>query len=239
MIPGQCDLLTDRTPRLLDLFSCAGGAGMGYYRAGFEVVGVDIQPQPHYPFEHHVGDALDFVLRHHEEFDAIHASPPCKTHTRLKAFSASHHVDLIDETRTALEATDLPWIIENVEGAPLRDPVILCGSSFDLGVRRHRLFESNLPLTAPPCDHAKQDAASPGYPVKRYHSGQPVVVMSPVIGVYGRGQGLGKGEVELWRKAMGIDWMNKDEMREAIPPAYTEHLGRQLLAAVQAGREAA
>jgi DNA (cytosine-5)-methyltransferase 1 len=101
---------------------------------------------------------------------------------------------------------------------------------FGLGVRRHRLFESNIDLHQPDCRHAEQDAASPGYPVKRYHSGRPIVTMSTVVGVYGRGQGLGKGEVDLWRRVMGTPWMSREGMREAIPPAYAEHIGRQLLA---------
>jgi DNA (cytosine-5)-methyltransferase 1 len=203
---------------------------MGYHRAGFDVLGVDHEPQPRYPFEFVQGDALDYIFRNHQDFDAIHVSPPCKKHTRLKAFSGAHHLDLIEDTRNVLAATGLPYVIENVEGAPLIDPVTLCGSMFDLGVRRHRLFESNIPLAQPDCRHAEQDAASPGYPVKRYHSGRPVIHTSTVVGVYGRGQGLGKGEVELWRKAMGIDWMNKEGMREAIPPVYAEHVGAQLMA---------
>ena len=216
-------------PRLLDLFCCAGGASMGYHRAGFDVVGVDLVASKRYPFEFHQGDALEFVKEHGHEFDAIAASPPCKVHTDLKAFSGEQHVDLIPDTRAALIASGKPYVIENVEGAPLLDPVMLCGSSFDLGVERHRGFESNVPLYGPACDHERQAAISPGYPVKRYHSGKPVVTMSRIVGVFGRGQGLGPGEVDLWRRAMGIDWMTRDELREAIPPAYTEYLGRQLV----------
>jgi len=207
---------------------------MGYHRAGFEVVGVDLSSQPHYPFEFHQGDALAYAVRHWQEFDVIHASPPCKKNTRLKAFSADHHVELIPQTRAILDAIGLPYVIENVPGAEMMDPVILCGSMFDLGVLRHRLFETNWPLAQPECDHEGQAARSPGYPVKRYHSGHPEIVMSPVIGVYGRGQGLGKGEAALWRQAMGIDWMNKDEMREAIPPAYTKLIGQALMAQLEA-----
>lgn len=148
----------------------------------------------------------------------------------MKAFSAAQHRNLIPATRRRLEASGLPFVIENVPGAPLRADIVLCGSMFGLGVRRHRLFESSVPLSAPPCRHADQDAASPGYPVKRYHSGRPVVCRSPVIGVFGGGKGLGRGEVELWRAAMGIGWMSRRELAEAIPPAYTRHIGRQLLA---------
>jgi hypothetical protein len=158
----------------------------------------------------------------------------CKKNTSLKAFSAAHHVELIPQTRELLNQIGVPYVIENVVGAAMIDPIMLCGSMFGLGVRRHRLFESNLPLQAPKCDHAGQAAASPGYPTLRYHSGKPIVTMSPVVGVYGRGQGLGPGEVALWRQAMGIDWMARDEMREAIPPAFTEFLGRQVIPLLQA-----
>lgn len=218
-----------RQPILLDLYCGAGGAGHGYALAGFQVIGVDLYPQPRYPYEFIQSDAIEYLRHHWARFDVIHASPPCKVHTTLKAFSAPHHLNMVTPTRAVLATIDRPWVMENVPGAPLIDPVTLCGSSFGLGVRRHRLFESNRPLTAPPCDHRGQAATSPGYPVKRYHSGRPVITMSPVIGVFGRGQGLGPGEVDLWKRAMGVDWMSRDEMREAIPPAYSAHIGRQLL----------
>jgi len=218
-----------KQPKLLELFSGAGGAAMGYARAGFKVVCVDVKPQPRCPFEFHQGDAIEYVMEHGHEFDAITGGPPCKVHTSLKAFAGAEHTDMVRATRMAMRHFNVPYVIENVPGAPLRHPVTLCGSSFDLGVQRHRLFESNLPLDSLPCDHEGQAARSPGYPVKRYHSGKPVVVMSPVIGVYGRGQGLGPGEVDLWRQAMGIDWMVRDELSQAIPPAYTEYIGEQLM----------
>jgi DNA (cytosine-5)-methyltransferase 1 len=219
-------------PRLLDLFAGAGGAAVGYHRAGFEVVGVDIAPQPRFPFEFHQAHAVEYVMEHGAEFDVITASPPCKVATSLKWFSeryGTEHLDMIPATRMALRHFGKPYVIENVVGARLRGPIMLCGSSFDLGVQRHRLFESNLPLDSLPCDHKGQAERSPGYPVKRYHSGKPVITMSPVIGVFGRGQGLGPGEVELWKQAMGIDWMTRDEMAQAIPPAYTEYIGEQLM----------
>lgn len=224
-------------PTLLDLFSGAGGAGVGYHRAGFCVTGVDEAPMPRYPFRFVRGDALAYVAEHGHRFAAVHASPPCKRNTSLKAFSGSHHRELVPETRAALVATGRPYVIENVPGAEMLDPVVLCGSTFDLGVRRHRLFEASFPLPQPACDHAGQAARSPGYPVKRYHSGRPVITISPVIGVFGRGQGLGPGEVKLWQRAMGIDWMSRDEMREAIPPAYTEHVGRALFDHLATTRE--
>jgi DNA (cytosine-5)-methyltransferase 1 len=225
-------------PVLIDAYSGTGGASMGYHRVGFEVIGIDIKPQPRYPFRFICADVpkLDLVTLARDLGAVVLAgSPPCKVRTTMKAFSSAHHTDLLPGFREQCIATGLPYIIENVPPSPdMIDPVTLCGSSFDLGVLRHRLFESNMTLTAPACDHEGQAARSPGYPVKRYHSGSPVITMSPVIGCYGRGQGLGPGEVELWKQAMGIDWMTRDEMAQAIPPAYTEHLGRQIMAQLQA-----
>src|SRR5574337_20985 len=126
-------------PRLLDLFCCAGGCAMGYHRAGFDVVGVDINPQQRYPFEFHQADAMTFDL---SGFDAIHASPPCQAYTVLGGREdLSHYPDLVDAVRERLQASGKPWIIENVPGAPLRDPITLCGAMFGLRRYRHRLFE--------------------------------------------------------------------------------------------------
>src|ERR1035437_665181 len=132
-------------PRLLDLFCCAGGAAMGYHRAGFEVVGVDIKPQPHYPFEFHQGDALTYPL---EGFDAYHASPPCQ---RFSAMQMIHHnqevwPDLVDPIRQRLIATRKPYVIENVPATPLRVDLMLCGTMFGLRMPRHRIFESNITM---------------------------------------------------------------------------------------------
>jgi DNA (cytosine-5)-methyltransferase 1 len=215
--------------RVLDLFCGAGGAARGYADAGFEVEGWDIDPQPRYPFAFHRGDVLD-VLRdidYVRSFDFVHASPPCKVHTVARhvirpGANRKHAVDLIPQTRDALLVAEVPFVIENTPGALLVDPVILCGSMFGLGVRRHRLFEAHaIELPQPECQHAKQDAAGKIYPVRRYHSGEPVITMSSVVGVFGHGQGLGPGEVDLWRQAMGIEWMTRDELAQAIPPAYT------------------
>lgn len=152
----------DPKPRLLDLFCGAGGAAMGYHRAGFEVVGVDLKPQKHYPFEFHQADALEFLAEHGREFDVIHASPPCQAHTSLKNLHDKDYPELIEPTRRLLEKTGLPYIIENVVGAPLRNPILLCGSSFGLRVRRHRLFESNWFLIAPPvATNGRRRAKSP------------------------------------------------------------------------------
>ncbi len=217
-------------PRLLDLFCGAGGAAMGYHRAGFEVVGVDIAPQPNYPFDFYRGDALTvlgFIGDWDEKFDAIHASPPCQaySHVRNAVWPDREHPDLIPAVRDLLEATGLPWVIENVPGAPLRDPILICGSMFDpaLEVKRHRLFEANWSLEPPmwPCRHKLW---YPRFPATRSRRSG----FASVVSVYGHGGGLAK-EAGLWAHAMEIDWMTKREMAEAIPPAYTELIGSQLL----------
>lgn len=215
-------------PRLLDLFCCEGGAGMGYHRAGFEVVGVDIDRQPAYPFEFHQADAIEFVKAHGHEFDAVHASPPCQFHTALTKGNqararrvGSDHVDLISATRDALAASGRPYIIENVVGAPVRPDVVLCGLMFDLRVFRHRLFELG-----------GWEASAPAHPYHRGHrvSGwrHGVRYEGDMVAVYG--DGGGKGSTETWQRALGIDWTtNRRSLAEAIPPAYTEHIGRQLM----------
>lgn len=226
-------------PRLLDLFCGAGGATKGYQEAGFYVVGVDIDPQPHYCGDKFVQmDALDAALEHvgGSDFDAIHASPPCQAYSATRySIGRSDHPELIERTRDLLQATGLPYVIENVPGAPLIDPLILCGSGLGLPViesragkrqlYRHRLFECSFPVMAPPCSH-------------RY----------PALGVYGHGpwdrdgnirRGGYQGTAEERRQAMGIDWMNRDEVSQAIPPVYTEHIGSYLLAHLQAEAVAA
>lgn len=225
-------------PVLLDLCCGGGGAGAGYFAAGFNVIGCDIISQPKYPYEFVLGDALKLLpeLLRDWTVRAIHVSPPCKIYTRLRPFSGQEHYDtgdLIVPFRQALQDTGLPYVIENVPGAPLINPIQLCGSSFDLGVRRERLFECNFPVTGLPCNHARQDALSPGYLVKTYKSDRPRYSYSSTVGVYGKGQGLGAGELLKWQKAMGdVDWMGKRELAEAIPPAYTRHVGRYLMSHV-------
>ena len=203
---------------------------MGYHRAGFEVVGVDIADQPRYPFEFHRGDAVEFVKAHGHEFDAIHASPPCQHFSTASGKAKKHHgasyPDLIPATREALVATGLPYVIENVEFArrALIGPVRYCGSSFGLDVRRHRLFESNVELVAPPCDH--------GWQTPRFRSLDSRIVkrggLASVVGVHGNCNYA--GEFPIRCRAMGIDWMTNDELVESIPPAYTNHIGAQFLA---------
>lgn len=223
------------TPRLLDLFCCAGGAGMGYHRAGFEVVGVDIEPQPNYPFEFHQADALEFLAEHGHEFDAIHASPPCQLYSITKHAHTRKHPDLLIPTRDALRATGLPYVIENVEGAPLIDPLTLCGSEFGLqaedvdgvrlALRRHRLFESNVWLTGPGgCIHdATQVAGS--YTASRHRT--PEQRDNP-----GRRGGYTPA-LRVRADLLGVDWpMTEHELAQAIPPAYTEWIGSQIMAQV-------
>ena len=198
-------------PRLLDLFCGAGGAAVGYHRAGFDVVGVDIVAQPRYPFEFVQADALESLVyftcsSEVEPFDVIHASPPCPRYANVTRWRGNpeDHSDLLPPVRVLLEATGLPWVIENVPGAPMRPDVVLCGSAFGLTVRRHRWFETNVPLFTliPPCRHGSD--------------------LLPF---------MHKGE-RAYADALGCGWMSKTEARDAVPPAYTEHIGRQLLECV-------
>lgn len=201
---------------------------MGYSRAGFDVVGVDIKPQPHYPFEFHQADALTYwpvsvLTGERLEFDAIHASPPCQAYSHTQRLHGKDHPALIEPTRRVLAATGLPYAIENVEGAPLNDPVMLCGSMFGLEVKRHRLFEATFPMLAPQCQHHTWRNK---YPT---HARKDKAQFSPVVHVYGTGGGSGK-DIDLWRRAMDVPWMQtKSEISEAIPPAYAEFIGRHLL----------
>jgi DNA (cytosine-5)-methyltransferase 1 len=214
-------------PRLLDLFCGAGGAARGYQMAGFYVVGVDHKPQPRYAGDEFVqGDALEYCREHGHEFDAIHASPPCQAYSRLQVLWRNDHPDLVGETRSALLAIGKPYVIENVVGAPLVNATLLCGTMFGLGLadgrgylRRHRLFESPfVSLLTAPCSHPTGRRA---------------------VGVYGhtggstrRGSGNHFWYLPDWREAMGIYWMSRDELAQAIPPAYTHHIGAQLMAAL-------
>jgi DNA (cytosine-5)-methyltransferase 1 len=210
--------------RLLDLFCCEGGAAMGYHRAGFDVTGVDINPQPNYPFDFLQGDALDIVAALGHHFDVIHASPPCQAHSTITP-DKGKHVDLIPATRAALIATGKHYVIENVEGArrALIDPIKLCGSSFGLKVRRHRYFESNVWLTAPACDHSKQ-----GVPVGVYGGLRTKHWARPT----GTSRGLKATTVEEAQDAMGMEWATWHGVTQAIPPAYTEFIGHQLMEAI-------
>ena len=208
--------------RLLDLFCGAGGAAMGYHRAGFDVVGVDIAPQPHYPFEFHQGDALEYLAARWQEFDAIHASPPCQASTALtKGTNRGRlYVNLIPATREMFAQIDAPTVIENVQGSDVRRDLTLCGEMFGLGVIRHRYFELG-GWSADQPRHRPHRGRVSGYRHGQWFDG-------PYVAVYGSGGG--KGSVPEWQHAMGIDWTDvRKSIAEAIPPAYTEYVGRQLI----------
>lgn len=212
-----------KKPRLLDLFCCAGGAAFGYSQAGFEVVGVDIVDQPNFPFEFIRADALSLSVKFLKSFDAIHASPPCQAYSDLAKRNRNAHEwpQLVEPVREMLQQTKKPYIIENVEGAPLVDPIVLCGTMFPgLRVIRHRLFESNVPLTAPP--HGKHPLVFT-LDKRKAHYGKLDQDHSFV-----QVTGGGNCSIKNAREAMGIKWMTKGELNESIPPAYTKHLGKQL-----------
>ena len=218
---------TRHKPLLLDLFCCAGGAAMGYHRAGFDVVGVDIDPQPNYPFEFVQADANEYPL---DGYDAIHASPPCQDHSMMKNRAGLHGTGwMLEHTLRRLHAQDAPWIVENVVGAEMPTAITLCGASFGLGASgmdlpRHRQFECSFAVLAPPCSHRK----------------------GKTMGVYGNGtnswhrEKIGRNlTVAEMREAMGIDWTTRGELSQAIPPAYTEWLGAFLMAEVMQRKGAA
>ena len=210
--------------RLLDLCCHAGGAARGYRDAGFDVTGVDIAPQPHYPYEFHQADALTFPL---DGFDVVHIAAPCQLWSayRRRPGVGDGYPDLIAPLRNRAIAAELPYVIENVPGAPLKDPVTFCGSSFGLDVQRHRWIESSLPVTAPSCDHG---IWTPRFPPATNRTNLRRTVE---IGVW-------RIPLAVQQRAMGIDWMTVRELSQATPPAYTEHIGRQLLAAITQERAA-
>lgn len=216
-------------PRLLDLFCGAGGAAMGYHRAGFEVVGVDIKPQPHYPFEFWQMD-----LTETGSFDSIvawtlpaviHASPPCQAFTvygNNRAHIKTTHPNLIPPIRSLLRSSGLPYVIENVPGAPLESPIRLCGTSFGIPVRRHRLFETSSFMLAPPCDHGRfTERRFPG------SSNRPNGRTVCNVGEY-------RVPLVVQREAMEMPWADLYDISQAIPPAYTEWIGKQLMSALEA-----
>jgi len=224
-------------PKLLDLFCGAGGAAMGYCRAGFEVVGVDIKPQPHYPFPYIQMDAIElmdlfldggqmksqgrgfFEWYGINDFDAYHASPPCQGFTYATPKNRRcNYPDLLTPTRLLLQQTGQLWVIENVPHAPMRADFRLCGCMFDLKLRRQRWFETSW---------------------EAFDLRQPCLHLGPVVSVVGHGtptwvrEKLGfNPTIKHYREAMGIDWMNREELSQAIPPAYTEYIGKYLMDAV-------
>lgn len=213
-------------PKLLDLFCAAGGAGMGYHQAGFDVVGVDINPQPHYPFRFIQADVLGLTADFVASFDAIHASPPCQRYSgaaKLHGNSASHP-DLIEPTRGMLVASGSPFVIENVDGAPIRHDLMLCGTMLGLRIVKHRYFECSFPVFSllPTCDHA--DVYDPWHGPRR--------------------------TAKEFRQAQGTPWIpmaggasrkegRTGDLFNAIPPAYTRFIGEQLLRHIKQDRIAA
>jgi DNA (cytosine-5)-methyltransferase 1 len=224
---------------LLDLFCGAGGSAVGYHRAGFDVVGVDIESQPHYPFEFIQGDALEALERLQSgpwcgwapsDFDAVHASPPCQDHSVSTVQHASHATGwMLDATLDLLKASGLPWVCENVVGKSVKMDgwwAMFCGTAFGLNSQRHRRIGSSVMLMPPSCRHRDFP-----YPLS-------------VVGDNEQGRTFRKWRADLGRTpniedkklALGIDWMNRKELSQAIPPAFTEFVGRQLLAHLQATR---
>lgn len=226
-------------PRLLDLFACAGGAGRGYADAGFDVFSIDLTYQPNNPFPFAQMDALfalEYLIAGHglwfrmgnwgvyltlDDFAAIHASPPCQGYTALKAVHGNEWPLLIEPVRELLEQTGKPYVIENVQGAPIRRDMTLCGEMFGLRVLRHRYFELGGWTGSAPA-HKPHRGRVAGWRHGQYYDG-------PYFAVYGNGGG--KGTVAQWQEAMGIDWTDdRHELAEAIPPRFTRHVGAQLIA---------
>lgn len=210
--------------KLLDLYCSAGGAAMGYHRAGFEVIGVDKEPQPRYPFEFHQADALEYLAEHYREYDIIHASPPCQKYSRItRIISKKKHPDLLPATINALEATGKPYIVENVEGAPMENYFMLCGTMFGLKVFRHRLFVTKPTIFMSPmsCNHYDRSSNGGRNGDQRHPEAQFITVTGSVH------------PISKARRAMGIDWMNRYELTQAIPPPYTEWIGRQMLSILE------
>ena len=214
---------------------------MGYYRAGFEVEGVDIKPQPHYPFKFYQADALEYSL---EGYDAYHASPPCQAYSRLRHLpwlKGKNYPALIEVTRNILVATGKPWVIENVADAPLGQEygyIMLCGWSLaELPIYRHRLFESNVPMLAP-SHRPHPEIIYPGGKLgSRYSQANTVCGAFGYTKTVPRSYGTfvsvvghdGTRNFPKAKEAMGIDWMTKEELTQAIPPAYTEYIGKYLM----------
>jgi DNA (cytosine-5)-methyltransferase 1 len=216
---------------VLDTYCCGGGMAMGYYLAGFEVVGVDIDPQPNYPFPFVQGDAVEFIKEHGHEYDLIHGSPPCQDYSNLNAYNKKSYPRLIGPTRDAMVATGQPYVMENVEiaGIELIDPITLCGPMFGLNVYRHRVFETNWPLVAPA--HGKHVA-------RCMRNGYVPTPEKPFMTI------TGGAHSRAWQNAacdaMGMPWIKVPaggdiklgirEVCEAIPPAYAEWIGSRFLA---------
>lgn len=222
------------TYRLLDAYCCEGGASVGYHQAGFEVVGVDLfedYSQKRYPFESHKGDAIKFIKKHGKEFHVITASPPCQhASAGTRAQDRSRYLRLIEPTRKALIATGLPYVIENVRGSDLVDPIELCGCMFDLTaldtdgltlhLQRARRFESNIPLSIPrPCDHSTHVWVGGSYGGARRDKYEAKNIR----------RGGYVPSIPVQRELLGIDWMTQRGMHQSIPPSYTTWIGQQII----------
>lgn len=207
--------------KLLDLFCGAGGAAKGYYDAGYlDITGVDIEPQKNYPYKFKQADALTIDL---SGYDLIHASPPCQQHSKLSATKQVNHNSgwMLQAIYDRLESSGIPWVIENVQTAQMPNAtsqIVLCGSMFGLKVRRHRKFISSEMLLQPKCDHKSQGLTVDvtGHSI----SGRSYKIYKQ--------HGLAIPNEQDKRDAMGIQWMSNDELAQAIPPAYTEFIGRQI-----------
>jgi len=219
-------------PKLLDLFCGAGGAGEGYRRAGFDVTGVDIEPQPNNPHRFVQADALEYLESHGDEYDAIHASPPCQSYSRAMRHLATPQPMLIEPVRKLFKESGKAWVIENVLGAPLvkwsdlfgNHGVELCGTMFGLRIYRHRIFETSFPIYAPkPCDHSI-------VPLNPHRAGGDPG--GPISGRARMKQEFGEDVncEKVWAEEMGVGWMSKTGAREAVPPCFTEYIGRHLRA---------
>ncbi len=213
-----------RMYKLLDLFCSAGGSATGYYRAGFELVGVDNRQQPHFPFTFILADALEYLVEHGREYDAIHASPPCQLYSMAGQQwrkAGKEYPDLIVSVRNLLRATGKPYVIENVPGVPLIKPTVLNGAFFNMRVRRTRWFETSFEMPLVLLPKEERSSFRMGRPVKEGDVITPVGHFS---------------NVAYARKVMGIDWMTGKELTQAIPPVYTEYIGKHLLALLQSNQ---
>ncbi len=209
-----------RVPKALDLFCGGGGAGMGYHRAGFDVTGVDSAPQPHYPFRFVQADAFEYLARHWDEYDLIHASPPCQKYSRITRISSKReHPDLLQRVIDYLQWTGKPYVVENVPGAPMTNYLMLCGTMFGLKVFRHRLFVTYPMIAFSPmsCNHYDR-SSNGGRNGDQYHPDAQFITVTGAV-----------HPIAKAKRAMGIDWMTRSELVQAIPPAYTEWIGREML----------
>jgi DNA (cytosine-5)-methyltransferase 1 len=203
--------------KLLDLYCCQGSAGYGYEQAGFKVTGVDLHPQPLHPGNFIQSDAIDYLLQHGHEYDFIHASPPCQEYSMSSMqfrLLGKKYPNLIEATRAALIKTGKPYVIENVPGSPLINPVELCGTMFNLPTYRHRLFEANWKLNQPPHPVHIAKSAKMGRPIK---PGEFIQYVGHFSGV------------QYVRDFTGCQWMNQYGLAQSIPPQYTKYIGEQFL----------